>query len=481
MNSVLVLSLLGVYFVVLISISVITGRRADNESFFLGNRRSPWAVVAIGMVGASLSGVTFVSVPGYVTSVGFTYMQMVAGFFVGYIVIAHVLLPLYYKMRLTSIYTYLEERFGQSSYRSGAILFQASKVVGASARLYLMTVVLQIALFNELRVSFEVTAMVLVLLIWLYTFRGGIKTIIWTDALQTILFLVAVVVTIYHIGHQLGADGKTLVRYVTESEFFKIFEFKDWRSPQHFVKQFLSGIFITIVMTGLDQDMMQKNLSCRSLKEAKRNMLSYGFAFIPVNLLFLTLGTLLVIFMRHQGIAMPDRADDIYPVIATGGYLPLSVGVLFILGLMSAAMSSADSALTSLTTSFTVDILRIDGFNTSRAKKIRMIIHLGFALLVGLVIIIFGAIGQDSIIDTVYTLAGYTYGPLLGLYAFGLFTRRKVRDGIVPWLAILAPVITGIIDFNSQEWLGFVLGYEKLMLNGAIVFAGLWMFSTAES
>ena len=478
MDPVLTISLLGIYFVVLIAISVVTGRRSDNESFFLGNRRSPWVVVAIGMVGASLSGVTFVSVPGYVTSVGFTYMQMVAGFFVGYIVIAYVLLPLYYRMQLTSIYSYLEGRFGVRSYRSGALLFLASKIVGASARLYLMAIVLQIALFNKLGLSFGTTVMVLVLLIWLYTFRGGIRTIIWTDALQTILFLTAVVVTIYHIGDQMGAGVGTLFRYVRESEFSRVFEFRDWRSSQYFLKQFLSGVFITIVMTGLDQDMMQKNLSCRSLKDARKNMLTYGFAFIPVKLLFLSLGALLVLYIRFKGIEMPLRADDIFPAIATGGYLPVSVGVFFFLGLMSAAMSSADSALTSLTTSFTVDILRVNENYPLRGKQIRMMVHLGFAVILGLVIMVFGAIGQDSIIHTVYTLAGYTYGPLLGLYAFGLFTNRSVRDGAVPWIAVLAPVLTGILDFNALDWIGFSLGYEKLILNGGVAFLGLWLNSS---
>ncbi|PWD99921.1 sodium:solute symporter [Marinilabilia rubra] len=480
MEPLLILSLVGVYFVILIAISVITSKRADNKSFFLGNRKSPWGVVAIGMVGASLSGVTFVSVPGYVTSVGYTYMQMAAGFFVGYIVIAYLLLPLYYKLNLTSIYSYLNGRLGTGSYKSGALLFIASKIVGASARLYLMAVVLQISLFDELGVSFSTTVMVLIGLIWLYTFRGGIKTIIWTDALQTILFICAVIVTIYHIGQEMDLGITGLAAEIKNSGFLKVFEFSDWRSSQHFVKQFLSGIFITIVMTGLDQDMMQKNLSCRNLNEARKNVLSYGFAFIPVNFLFLSLGALLVVFMRFKGIEMPARADDIFPIVATGGYLPVSVGVLFFLGLMGAAMSSADSALTSLTTSFSVDILNIDSLTGNSARKVRMIVHFAFALVVGLVIIVFRAIGQDSIIDTVYTLAGYTYGPLLGLFAFGLFTKRSVRDVWVPFVAILAPVVTGVLDFNSVEWFGFNLGYEKLMLNGLLTFIGLMGLSKKE-
>ncbi|MFO7999647.1 MAG: sodium:solute symporter [Marinilabilia sp.] len=477
MDPLFILTLIGGYFVVLILISVITSRHADNFSFFLGDRKSPWMVVSIGMVGASLSGVTFVSVPGYVTSVGFTYMQMAAGFFVGYIVIAYVLLPLYYKMNLTSIYTYLQGRFGNDSYKSGAFLFIASKLVGASARLYLMAVVLQISLFEELGISFSTTVFVLIGLIWLYTFRGGIKTIIWTDALQTILFLVSVIVTIIYIGRALDLTLMEMGREIGQSEFFRVFEFENWHSPQHFARQFLSGVFITIVMTGLDQDMMQKNLSCKNLKEARKNVLSYGFAFIPVNFLFLSLGVLLVLFLNQQGIDMPERADDIYPIVATGGHLPLPVGVLFFLGLMGAAFSSADSALTSLTTSFSVDFLGIGNYSPKRSKRIRMIVHLCFAIVIGLIIIVFRKLGQDSVIDTIYTLAGYTYGPLLGLYAFGLFTRRKVKDKMIPILAVLTPVLTGVLDFNAQEWFGFTLGYEKLMLNGAMAFLGVWLFS----
>ena len=480
MDPLLILSLIGIYFILLIGISVVTSKKADNQSFFLGNRKSPWGVVAIGMVGASLSGVTFVSVPGYVTSVGFTYMQMAAGFFVGYIVIAYLLLPLYYRLNLTSIYSYLHGRLGTGSYKSGALLFIACKIVGASARLYLMAVVLQISLFDTLGVSFSATVLVLIGLIWLYTFRGGIKTIIWTDALQTILFIVAVIVTIYFIGKEMDLGFSGLAREVANSGFFKIFEFSDWRSSQHFVKLFLSGIFITIVMTGLDQDMMQKNLSCRNLKEARKNVLSYGFAFIPVNFLFLSLGALLVVFMRFKGIEMPERADDIFPVVATGGYLPVSVGVLFFLGLMGAAMSSADSALTSLTTSFSVDILKIDQLAEKRARKVRMIVHFVFALIVGVVIIVFRAVGQDSIIDTIYTLAGYTYGPLLGLFSFGLFTQRSINDSWVPIVVILAPLVTGILDFNAMDWFGFNLGYEKLMLNGGLTFLGLWLLSKKD-
>jgi Na+/proline symporter len=480
MEPFLILALMGIYIAVLIAISVITSRNADNDSFFLGNRRSPWMVVSIGMVGASLSGVTFVSVPGYVTSVGYTYMQMVAGFFVGYIIIAFVLLPLYYRLNLTSIYSYLEWRFGPRSYKSGACLFIVSKVAGAAARLYLMAVVLQLSLFEQLGVSFSVTVIVLIGLIWLYTFRGGIKTIIWTDALQTILFLSAVAVTILHIGKELDMGLFDMGQEIYDSKMANLFVFSDWHSSQHFVKQFFSGIFITIVMTGLDQDMMQKNLSCKNMKEARKNMLWYGFAFIPVNLLFLSLGALLVIFMESNGIDMPARADDIYPMIATGGYLPLSVGILFFTGLMGAAFSSADSALTSLTTSFSVDILNLEKWSVSRSRRMRMAIHFGFAVIIGLVIIVFRILGQDSIIDTVYTLAGYTYGPLLGFYSFGLFVHRKIPDDMVPWVAVLAPVLTGIIDFNAAAWFGFSLGYEKLMLNGALAFLALLVFSKKD-
>ena len=468
MNPILTAGVIGGYFLLLIIISLITGKKADNDTFFRGNKKSPWYIVSIGMIGASLSGVTFISVPGWVGTTGLTYMQMVFGYFLGYVTIAHILLPLYYKLNLTSIYTYLEERYGFWSYKSGALLFLLSRTIGASARLFLMANVLQITLFDALGIPFEITVMLTILLIWLYTFRGGIKTIIWTDTLQTIFMLLSVILTVIFIAHSMNLSFGGLVDVIKDSEYSKMFVFDDFHSKQNFFKQFLSGAFITIVMTGLDQDMMQKNLTCRNLKEAQKNMYWYSAAFVPVNLLFLSLGALLFIFAQNNGIPIPERADNLFPIIATGGYLPGIVGVIFILGLVAAAYSSADSALTSLTTSFSVDILNIKKYTEEKAKRIRLIVHIGFSIVLIFVILLFKILSNDSIISTLFTLAGYTYGPLLGFYAFGLFSKRKVVDKWLPGIAVASPVITGILDFNAVRWFGFALGFEKLIINGVI-------------
>jgi len=471
MSPALLAAIIAGYFGVLILISFLTSKKADNDTFFRGNKQSPWYIVSIGMIGASLSGVTFISVPGWVGSTGLTYMQMVMGYFLGYLVIAHVLLPLYYRLNLTSIYTYLDDRFGFWSYKSGAVLFLLSRTVGASARLYLMANVLQIAVFDAFNIPFEITVIVTILLIWLYTFRGGIKTIIWTDTLQTLFMLLSVGITVVVITKSMDLSFSGMVSAITESEYSKLFEFNDWSSKQFFIKQFLSGAFITIVMTGLDQDMMQKNLTCRNLKDAQKNMVWYGFAFVPVNLLFLSLGALLFLFAANQGIAIPERADDLFPIIATGGYLPQVVSVFFMLGLVAAAYSSADSALTSLTTSFSVDLLNVEKKEAKNARKIRFKVHVGFSILLAGVILLFRIFNDDSVISTIFNLAGYTYGPLLGLYAFGLFTNLKVKDQWVPLVAILSPVVIGILDYN------FTMGFEKLIYNGAIAFIGLLLIS----
>ncbi|MCU4164232.1 sodium:solute symporter [Carboxylicivirga caseinilyticus] len=473
MNPILIASIIAAYFAVLITISIITGRKADNDTFFRGNKQSPWYIVSIGMIGASLSGVTFISVPGWVGSTGMTYMQMVMGYFLGYLVIAHILLPLYYRLNLTSIYSYLEDRFGFWSYKSGSFLFLLSRTIGASARLYLVANVLQLTVFEAFKVPFEATVLITILLIWLYTFKGGIKTIIWTDTLQTLFMLLSVGITVVVISRSMNLSFGSMINTISQSEYSSIFVFDDWSSKQHFIKQFFSGAFITIVMTGLDQDMMQKNLTCRNLKDAQKNMHSYGFAFVPVNLLFLGLGVLLYIFANNQGIAIPKNADDLFPIIATSGHLPQIVGIFFILGLVAAAYSSADSALTSLTTSFSVDIIGLKNKTEQQAKKIRFIVHIGFSLLLALVILLFRIFNSDSIISTIFNLAGYTYGPLLGLYSFGLFTKLKVKDYWVPLIAIIAPVLIGIVDYNSKAWFGAPMGFEKLILNGLITFFGL--------
>ncbi|MCG8579051.1 MAG: sodium:solute symporter [Bacteroidales bacterium] len=475
MNPALTAAIIAGYFGVLILISFLTSKKSDNDTFFRGNKQSPWYIVSIGMIGASLSGVTFISVPGWVGSTNLTYMQMVMGYFLGYLVIAHILLPLYYRLNLTSIYTYLDERFGFWSYKSGALLFLLSRTIGASARLYLMANVLQIAVFDAFNIPFEVTVLVTILLIWLYTFRGGIKTIIWTDTLQTLFMLLSVGITVVVISKTMNLSFTGMINTIADSDLSKMFEFKDWSSKQHFIRQFFSGAFITIVMTGLDQDMMQKNLTCKNLKDAQKNMYWYGFSFMPVNLLFLSLGVLLYIFAANQGIALPERSDDLFPIIATGGYLPKIVGIFFMLGLVAAAYSSADSALTSLTTSFSVDILGVEKKDDAEAKNTRFKVHIGFSILLAVVILLFRIFNNDSVISTVFNLAGYTYGPLLGLYAFGLFTRFKVKDRWVPLIAILSPVIIGIMDYN------LTMGFEKLIVNGAITFLGLLLITKWSS
>lgn len=462
------------YFSLLLIISYFTGHKADNKGFFVGNKQSPWYVVAFGMVGASLSGVTFISVPGWVKSIDFTYMQMVLGYMLGYVVVANILLPLYYRLNLTSIYTYLQGRFGKVSYKTGASFFLLSRTIGASFRLFLMANVLQLTVFDAWGIPFVVTVVLTILLIWLYTFKGGIKTIVWTDTLQTLFMLLAVGVSIYLVMDRLNMNLSGLVSAIGGSEYSQVFEFNDWSSKQNFFKQFFTGAFITIVMTGLDQDMMQKNLSCKNLSEAKKNMYWYGFAFIPANLLFLILGALLLIFAQHEGINIPERGDDLFPLLATQ-YLGPIVGLFFLIGLMAAAYSSADSALTSLTTSFTVDILNADENNEEKTRQLRFRSHLLFSALLLIVILIFRAINDDSVISAIFTVAGYTYGPLLGLYTFGLFTKLKVKDKLVPIVAILSPVICYILKGNSMNWFGIPIGFELLILNGLLTFLGLWL------
>ncbi len=462
------------YFLLLLIISLVTGRNAGNKGFFLGNRKSPWYIVAFGMIGASLSGVTFISVPGWVGESRFAYMQMVLGYLLGYLFIAHVLMPLYYRLNLTSIYTYLETRFGHRSYKTGASFFLLSRIIGASFRLFLMATVLQITIFQSWHIPFWVTVIITILLIWLYTFRGGIKTIIWTDTLQTTFMLLSVILTVIFVSKQMGLNFGGMVREIKESPFSQIFFFDDWHDKRFFLKQFLSGAFITIVMTGLDQDMMQKNLSCKNIGEAKKNMYWFSIILVPVNLLFLSLGALLYLFAAHNGIAIPERADELFPVIATGGYLPAVVSVFFMLGLIAAAYSSADSALTALTTSFTVDILGTKGKSEEKIRTTRMRVHIAISAVMVLLILLFRAINDESVISSLFTAAGYTYGPLLGLYAFGLFTRWKVKDKWVPAVAILSPIICYILNIHSETWFnGYRFGFEMLILNGLITFLGL--------
>ncbi|MEW7291199.1 sodium:solute symporter [Aquimarina sp. 2304DJ70-9] len=468
-----ILLLIAAYFGVLILISYFTGKNADNEAFFKANRQSPWYVVAFGMIGASLSGVTFISVPGWVEASQFSYMQVVLGYILGYAIIGTVLLPLYYKLNLTSIYTYLDERFGNYSYKTGASFFLLSRVVGASFRLFLVANVLQAILFDALGVPFWVTVIITILLIWLYTFKSGIKTIVWTDTLQTLFMLIAVGVAIYYVSDDLGIQGSNLLGYVLDSDLSKMFFFDDFKSANYFWKQFFSGAFIAIVMTGLDQDMMQKNLTCKSLKDAQKNMFWFTIVLTIVNFIFLGLGLLLTQYAAQNGI--DAHKDQLFPVIATQSGLGFGIAIFFVLGLIAAAYSSADSALTSLTTSFSIDILDIEKkYSPSDQVKTRKKIHILFSFILVLVIIAFKYIIKDeSVIAKLFVFAGYTYGPLLGLYAFGLFTKLNVRDKLVPIIAILSPILSYIISDNSATWFGFEFGFFILILNGLLTFLGL--------
>lgn len=468
-----ILLLIAGYFGVLILVSVLTSKGGTNDEFFKANRQSPWYLVAFGMIGASLSGVTFISIPGTVAEQGFSYFQVVLGYTVGYAVIGLVLLPLYYRLNLTSIYTYLDTRFGNSSYKTGASFFLLSRIVGSSFRLFLVANVLQLIVFDALGVPFYVTVTITIVLIWLYTFKSGINTIVWTDTLQTFFMLLALGITIYYISEDLGISGTGMLGYIQESEMSKMFFFEDWRSRDYFLKQFISGAFIAIVMTGLDQDMMQKNLTCRNIKDAQKNMFWFTIILTIANFMFLALGLLLTDYAELIGL---DAAkDDLYPAIATSGELGISVAVLFILGLIAAAYSSADSALTALTTSFSIDILEIEKkYDQKKQERIRKQIHIGVSVVIILVMLLFKyAIQDKSVINKLFEFAGYTYGPLLGLYAFGLFTSWQVKDKLVPIIAIASPVLSYIISINSLEWIGFEFGFFILILNGLLTFLGL--------
>ena len=464
------------YFILLVAISYFTSKGADNESFFTGNKNSKWYLVAFGMVGASLSGVTFVSVPGWVQNSQFSYMQMVFGYLVGYFIVANVLMPLYYRLNLTSIYTYLEQRFGFWSYKTGAFYFLLSRIIGASFRLFLVASVFQIAVFDSWGVPFWVTVAITILLIWIYTFKGGIKTIVWTDTLQTFFMLSAVGITIVVIGMQLDWSFADMISQVNHSEYSKLFFFENWNDKQYFFKSFLSGVFITIVMTGLDQDMMQKNLSCKNIKEAKWNMYAMSVVLVVVTFVFLFLGALLFLYANQKGIEIPSRTDELFPMLATGGYLGYTVAVCFILGLIAAAYSSADSALTALTTSFCVDILEVKKKALNQQTQLRQRTHIGMSVVLFLVILLFELINDDSVVDALFKAASYTYGPLLGLYAFGLFTKYNVVDRFVPIICLLSPIFCYILNLNSEAWLGgYQFGYDLLIVNGGLTFLGLFL------
>jgi Na+/proline symporter len=479
MNSISILLVVGIYSLLLFVITWYTARNAGNSGFFKGNNQSPWYIIAYGMIGASLSGVTFMSVPGWVGTTQFSYMMVVFGYLAGYTVIATVLLPLYYRLNLTSIYTFLEQRFGFWSYKTGAFYFILSRTIGASFRMFLVVTVLQTFVFDSLGVPFWITVLIFVCLILLYTYEGGIKTIIWTDTLQTTFMLLSVIISVFLIKSQLNMSFSSLIDRVSESGYLKMIN-TDINSKQFWVKQFFSGMFISIVMTGLDQEMMQKNLSCKNLKDAQKNMFSFSFVLVFVNLLFLFLGALLYVYSKEINIPIPIRTDELFPSIAIE-HLGTFAGLIFIIGLISAAYPSADGALTSLTTSVCIDFLGFQSnskLTEAQKKKTRVWVHISFAFVLLLVIIIFRAINDQAVVSKLFTVAGYTYGPLLGLYSFGLFSKRKPIDKFVPLVCLLSPIICYILNVNSKEWLGgYEFGFELLILNGIITFIGLWLLS----
>ncbi|WP_291784435.1 sodium:solute symporter [Cecembia sp.] len=476
MDSKLVLIVITSYFVLLFLISWFTSRKISEDTFFTGDRQSPWFLVAFGMIGASLSGVTFISVPGEIGNTKFHYFQVVLGYTLGYFTIAKVLLPLYYRLNLVSIYSYLEDRFGFWSYKSGAFFFILSRTLGSSIRVFLVAGVLQLILFDQWGIPFWVSVLITVSLIWIYTHRGGIKTVVWTDTLQTFFMLAAVLVSIYLVAKDLGVlSFSAIIDTVAADSRSEIFNW-DWQSGTNFFKQFASGAFITIVMTGLDQDMMQKNLTCKNIGDAQKNMFWFTIILVFVNLLFLVLGVLLYQYSESNGLSIPARTDDLYPFLATQHFTAFA-GIIFILGITAAAYSSADSTLTALTTSFCFDFLGIDKkYTKEKQVSVRKKVHLAFTALMFLVVLVFRWINDQSVINAVFIIAGYTYGPLLGLYAFGLFTKWQVRDKWVPYSAVLAPILAFLISQNSKKLLwGYQFGFEVLILNGLLMFVGLFL------
>ena len=479
MSSFLILTLLLGYFLVLILISYLTGKNDSNVDFFKAGKQSPWYLVAFGMIGASLSGVTFISVPGWVEASQFSYFQVVLGYMVGYVLVAFVLLPVYYKLNLTSIYEYLFQRFGFVSHKTGAFFFFVSRVLGAAFRLYLVAIVLQQFVFSDWNVPFEITVIISILLIWIYTFRGGIKTIVWTDTLQTLFMITAVVLSIYFITDSLGWSFSEFLASDELKSYSTIFNTDSILEKNHFLKSFFGGLFVTICMTGLDQDMMQKNLTCKSLKDAQKNMLSFSVVLTFVTFFFMLLGALLFIYAKQNNIAIPlldgkPKTDLLFPEIALNSGLGITLGITFILGLIAAAYSSADSALTSLTTSFCVDILDMKDKTEQEQKTIRKKTHIGMSVLLVVVIIAFKYILNSNVINSLLTVAGYTYGPLLGLFAFGIFTDYKIKDRYV-WMVALASVsIVFMLGTIPSSYIGgYVIGYELLPLNGLFTFLGL--------
>ena len=463
------------YFGVLLLVSRLTAKQSTNDTFYRGNRQSPWYLVAFGMIGASISGVTFVSVPGMVNTIGMTYLQTCLGFILGYVAVAFVLLPIYYRLNLTTIYSYLQQRLGTRSYKTGAWFFLLSKMSGAAVKFYVVCMILQRFVLDALGIPFVITVLVLVALIWLYTRRGGIKTLVWTDTFQTFCMFMALIFIIVNVMSMLNLSVNEVVTTIVQDERSRVFVFDDWVSKQNFWKLFISGIFIVVVMTGLDQDMMQKNLTCKTLREAQKDMCTYGLAFVPANLLFLCLGVLLSMLAQQEGIALPSSGDELLPMFAATGKMGNMVVVLFTIGIVAASFSSADSALTALTTTYCVDIKEKANDETLRHR-----VHAGMSVVFVIFILLFRTFNSTNLIDAIYILVSYTYGPLLGLFAFGLFTKYQVTDRWVPYFAILSPILCYALDVLAQQMWGYHFGYELLMLNGAFTFAGLYVTRKKE-
>lgn len=481
--SIVICTIIG-YFCLLFMISFFASRKSDNSTFFTGNRKTPWILVSIAMIGAAISGVTFISVPGMVVNSGYSYLQMCLGFIVGYFLIAFVLVPMFYKRNLVSIYGYLGERFGVATYRSGAWFFFISKMLGASVRFLVVCVVLNSLVFEPLGIPFVINVIVTIALIWLYTFNGGVKAIIWTDTLKSICLILSVILCIYFIAKSLGFSFTELVGAIGADESSRVFFFDNPKEGTYFWKQFLAGVFMVIATTGLDQDMMQRNLACKDSKESQKNMIVSSIMQFFVIALFLILGTLLVMYIKQpqSGIEMPAKTDEIFGLVASNQAMPLVVGILFVLGLISAAYSAAGSALTSLTTSFTVDIL--DGqkrFDDERLTKVRKLVHIGMSVIMGLVIIIFYYMSNQDAISAVYTLASYTYGPILGLFVFGMFSKRVVRDRLVPFVCIAAPVLSWVIQYTLDNLWGYKTSFELLIINALITAIGMRLLSTGKN
>ena len=479
MDPFLVFGVIAGYFALLLVISHFTSGNADNSTFFTGNRQSPWFLVAFGMVGATLSGVTFISVPGEVGNTGWTYLQFVMGNMVGYAVIALVLIPLFYRLNLISIYEYLRTRFGKNSYLAGASFFLISQTIGASFRLFLAALVLQLAFFNAFGIPFYVTVLTTIVLIWIYTFRGGIRTIVYTDTIQTAFLLLAVIISLFIVTDHLKLDAAEALGAISSSELSTVFDW-DWRSDRNFFKTFLAGIFITIAMNGLDQNIMQKNLTCKNQRDAQKNIFWFSITFFLSTMLFLALGVLLYKFALDQAITLPETTDKLYPMLAIE-HFGIVAGIVFLLGIIAAAFSSADSALTALTTSFCVDILDVPKQEVKSQKRTRFLVHIGFSFLMFLVIVVFNQINDTSVVNAVFKVAGFTYGPLLGLFAYGLLVKSQVKDRFVPLACIAAPLISVILDYKSAEWFfGYQFGFEILLVNAFLTMLGLYLLRSKQ-